>query len=308
MEGFVQDEPGTFDIVNPEADPTNSGMKRRRTLFAASRSTMLMGSLHCDIFAQKKYLLNYVPMRVTLHRNPDGFCLIKHGNTNYKISISDMTLKIPLVKVSEAMRQSVESLLLKTPALYPIKRTVMQSHLIPAGTTSFSLPGLFRGNLPSLVIFGMVKNEDRRNDPAKNCFNFEEFNISKLACFKNSEPIGHNNGLQMDFTLTSFLYTEAYKNFISAIGPHKRGVKITAFGFRAGFAFFPFQVAPPPSASLGAGSDENSVNTAVLNQGVVDVEMSFRAQTPANIDLIVYAQYNSQITINNARDVQVTNV
>ena len=300
MEAFIMDEAGKMAIVDPTAGATNSALAKRRDLFSAGSINTMIGKLHCDLFRQDKYLLSGVPMRVTLHRNPDGFCLMKSAG-DYKLTITDMTLKIPLVKLSEAMRQSLETVLVKSPAIYPITRTIMQTHMIPTGTTSFNIPGLFRGNLPHTIILGMVPNANRRDDLGKNPFDFADNQLTKLVCYKNSEPVGYNNGLQMDFEVGHRKFTEGYFNLINGLGKYNSGLRVTPYGFRAGYAFFPFKIAVPVTAD----GQESDVNTSILNQGVLDVHMTFGVQTAANIDVIVYAQYNSQITIDNAREVRV---
>ena len=123
----------------------------------------------------------------------------------------------------------------------------------------------------------------------------EEFDVNKITIYRNNEPINYNNGLKMDFT-TGSLDGEAYLNCMANLGRLKKGLKFTHDDFRAGYAFFPFKVAP---------QRELGVNASVLNHGVLSIEMGFSTQTPTNIDLIVFAQYNSEFTVDNDRNVRL---
>ena len=183
MQGFVLDSAGRHSVADPEAAIPNEGLKTRRDqFFSRSRRTLLIGGLHCDIFRQKKYLIDNVSMRIVLHRAPDAFFLIKAGATDYKLVINNMSLMVPFVKTGEAMRRSLEATLGKRmSATYNIDRTTMHTHLIPAGVTSFNIPSLFRGHLPHTVVLAMCSNANRRADTAVNPLFFEEYNASKIA-------------------------------------------------------------------------------------------------------------------------------
>ena len=297
MQGFILDEGGNLALPDPETNPHNSGLKKRRDeLFALSRKTRLIGRLHCDIFQQDKYLIEHVPLRVTLHRSPDDFCLMKAGGTTYKITISDMSLMIPRVRIGEAMRRSLESRLASGMlAQYNINRTVFHTHMLPTGSLNFHVPNLFRGRLPHTVVLAMVEAANRKPDVAKNPFELKEFELQKIVLSRNNVAVGIHSGLTVDFG-DGYNYSNAYLNLLRNTGKMSGGSLISHLHFRRGFAIYPFKVVPQESMYTDASA---------LNEGVLDLMLTFSTATAANLDLFVYAQYNSTITIDKERAVRI---
>ena len=68
--------------------------------------------------------------------------------------------------------------------------------------------------------------------------------------------------------------------------------------FRAGFNIWPFKIVPQQDLLTDASA---------LNEGVLDLRLTFSAVTAQNIDLIVLAKYNGLITIDKNRVVKVDN-
>lgn len=297
MQGFILDESGTGAIADPTADPHNSGLKKRRDkLFTLSRKNLLIGRLHCDIFRQDKYLIEKVPLRVTLHRSPAAFYLLKSGATDYKITISDMTLMVPRISLGVAMRRSLESRLADNMlAQYNINRTAMQAHLIPTGVLNFHVQTLFRGRLPHTIVIFMSRSENRRPDADKNPFVFEEFKLQKMVLARNNVAVNFNNGLVVEYG-GGRTYSNAYLNLLKNTNKMNGGSLISHSDFSGGFNVFPFKVVPQEGLYTDASA---------LNEGVLELKVTFADVTEDNIDLFVYAQYNSCITIDKDRIVRI---
>lgn len=115
---------------------------------------------------------------------------------------------VPTVKVSDAMRRSIESTLSQTPARYPLTRTVMQTPMIPAGTTSSSIPSMFTGNLPHTIIVAMVENQDRTPNYGKNPFSMHDFGMNRMVVYRNNEAVNYTNGLNVNFTNDGELFSD----------------------------------------------------------------------------------------------------
>ena len=297
MQGFILDKAGKGGLANPEANPHNEGLKKRRDeLFELSRNTALIGRLHCDIFKQDKYLIEGVPMRITLHKTPPEFYLMKTGGTEYKVNISAIKLMVPRISIGEAMRRSLESRMANNMvAYYNVNRTVMHTHLIPGGVSSFHVPNLFRGQLPHTVILAMAAAANRTPNYAKNPFVFEEFNLKEMILSRNNVPINYKNGLQVDYS-AGYGYSSAYLNLLRNTNKMKGGSLISHYAFKSGYNVYPFKVVP---------QEDLYTDASALNEGVLDLKITLSADTNANVDLFVYAQYNSCITIDKERVVRV---
>ena len=293
MQGFILDTAGSQLATDPDKElAPNEGLKARRSLFAVSKNTLLIGRLHCDVFNQDKCLIEHVPKRISLQRSPNAFCLIKSGGGDFKISVSDMSLMIPRVRTSEALRRSMESALMNNLlATYNINRTVMQAHLIPSGVTNFNIPNLFRGRLPHTVVFAMAKADGRTASLDKVPFVFEHFKMDKIVLSRNNVAVNYHNGLVTDFGIGSN-YTNAYLNLLMNTDSMSGGSLIRYDDFRAGYNVFVFKVTP---------QEDMYTDTCALNQGVLDLAMSFTAAIPENLDLFVLARFNATVTVDKDR-------
>ena len=298
MQGFIKDTAGKVNVVNPAANPTNTGLKNRRDKFwAESESVTFMGGLHADIFRQPKCLVAGVPMRITLHRSPDNFVLVQHGATTYKITIESLTLVVPTVKTSEAMRRSMESMLLKDiQAVYNIDRCVMFTHFIPGGVTSHHIPSIFRRNLPHTIVFAMARNASRTPNRGVNPFNFEEFALQRMSLTRNNEAVAYQNGLKVDYG-DGNVFTDGYYNYLKHTGcltGSGRKPLIDFDEFKAGYNLFPFRLTPASDAET---------DTSLLNTGSLDLMLTFSAVTPAGLDLFVYSLFSDSISIDKDHNV-----
>ena len=67
-----------MDVVNPLAQDAhvNTGLKQRHTYTRESKSVAMEGRLHSDLFAQDRYILGAVPIKIKLVRSRDPFCLV----------------------------------------------------------------------------------------------------------------------------------------------------------------------------------------------------------------------------------------
>ena len=67
---FYKDKAGKMDSVNPvaNADALNTGLKERYNLSKESKMVSMEGKIHSDLFAQERYILGGVPIKLKLVR------------------------------------------------------------------------------------------------------------------------------------------------------------------------------------------------------------------------------------------------
>jgi hypothetical protein len=68
----------------------------------------------------------------------------------------------------------------KTTAKYPIKRVVVNSHILNSSATKASLVNIDTGILPNHVVVGFVKNADMDGTLQSNPFNFRHLDITLI--------------------------------------------------------------------------------------------------------------------------------
>ena len=70
---FYKDKAGKMDVVNPLAQDANTGLKQRHAYTRESKSVAMEGRLHSDLFAQDRYILGAVPIKIKLVRSRNSF-------------------------------------------------------------------------------------------------------------------------------------------------------------------------------------------------------------------------------------------
>ena len=75
---FYKDKASKMDNVNPLAIAANAhtGLKERHAHTRESRSVSMEGRLHSDLFAQDRYILGAVYIKIKLVRSRNPFCLV----------------------------------------------------------------------------------------------------------------------------------------------------------------------------------------------------------------------------------------
>ena len=98
---FYKDKAGKMDSVNPLAEEANvnTGLKERHAHTRQSRSVAMEGRIHSDLFAQDRYILGAVPIKLQLVRTRDPFYLVPSAeNPNFKVVIEECVFRARQVK------------------------------------------------------------------------------------------------------------------------------------------------------------------------------------------------------------------
>ena len=146
---YEEDNPCN-DNYDPTAGGAQPGIKKRNARIKESRTFQLIGRLHMDIFMQDKYLLPGVDIDLKFTKSPTQFHLL--GGTALKrvrVEIISALLLVRSVKVNAGVSLAhIEELQKDIPAKYPLRRGVVTTFVVPAGSQSFSRENLIIGQLP----------------------------------------------------------------------------------------------------------------------------------------------------------------
>ena len=163
-----------------EPDPTKSnanvnlGLKKRASFTNESKVMDTIGRLHGDIFNQEKYLLDIVKVLLSIHRSKKQFYLIRsETNSNFKVKVLDPVLKVRKVHISSNPCLGITIALKEDTAKYSIRRVVIKSYSISAGSMSRSVDHEFRDVVPQRVAVGIVDNDAFNGAFRKKPFNFQ---------------------------------------------------------------------------------------------------------------------------------------
>ena len=256
-----------------------------------------MGPVHSDIFFQDRLILNGVNLRLKLNRAKNSFCLVSsvHG-ANFKVVITEAILYIRKVKVASSVTLRHAVALKQTPAKHPIRRVDCKVLSIPSGFSSFTPDNLFLGNIPKRLLFALVDTEACNGTYGSNPYNFKHHNLTQAGVYMDGEQIprkplflkfreaGGQNfiaGFQSLFSGTEKLSQDA-------------GNQINRGDYGSGYTAFYFDL------SLDHCTGDHFELT---KQGNLRVELHFGQALTNTVNLIIYAEFQNVIEIDEGRNV-----
>ena len=104
-----------------------------------------------------------------------------------KVVIEKAVLHMCMVRISSSVVNEHEAGLAKQNAVYPIQRCEVISHTVPIGSSSYDRGDLFRGQMPKLVVFGLVSNAALTGNYAQNPFHSQRFGVNGVSLTREGE-------------------------------------------------------------------------------------------------------------------------
>ena len=242
---LYEDDNPCNDHYDPTAQGMQPGIKKRNALIKESKTFQLIGQPHVDIFMQDKYLLPGVDIDLKFTKSPTQFHLL--GGTilrRTEVAIINAQLLARKVKVNLVVGLAhVEELQKDIPAKYPLRRGVVTTFVVPAGTRSFSRENRTSGQLPWRVFLGLVTNSTFNGHLKENPFNFRHFNLNYLSLSSNNQRFPHETVLTPYFG-DRRRYTEVLSLLYQATNVHNsdRGLVINYNNYTRGYTIYGFDL------------------------------------------------------------------
>ncbi|KAL8579102.1 hypothetical protein ACOMHN_036041 [Nucella lapillus] len=301
----------------------------------------MVGRLHADVFHQPKYMLSHVDLRVRLTRSKDVFSLMSVADANgrhcrdiddggYGLDYSEDIIPDndnvsneaqPItggqsqgIAAQEPKRKKAKSrpasasegraylgrLLIrigpqeKANARYPITKTVIRVFSMATGSFSFQEDNLFVDRIPNKMVISFVLAEAYNGSYGLNPFHFQHLSLNFLALYHQGQQIP-SKGLRPDFAGGQFV--RSYMTLFNATNTAWNDVTsgITLRDYAGGTTLFCFDLTP----SLADAVDAVEVQKA----GPIRLEAQFAAGLPSPMNVIIYAEFDSQLKITRAREV-----
>lgn len=279
----------------------NLGLDIRKLMIGKSGVVELMGKVHGDMLNQSRLLLNNVDLRIVFSlEKPEFYVMEADIDTSY-VKILSATLYMNHVTVNPNVLLAQETVLQKTPALYPYKRVEVKSYTVPANNYTLSLDNVVIGQLPNLLIFAMVDNDAYSGKRSLNPFNFKHNNLAQINLTVNGVQVP-SEPLQMNYSKEPYISTRAYNTLFKATGIHyfDKGHQITKKFYDNGCFLLAFDLTADHSNNNAAAC------TGLLNSGTVRIEGRFREGLKKTITCIVYTEFDAVIEIDRDRNVHTT--
>lgn len=153
---FYHDTFGKLNVLDPE----DANLKLNRNDYGKlTHTASLQGLIHTVTFNQGKRLINYVPLRITLHRLKNHFVLLSaHKNPDYIVQVLGIVfclwkVQLTLNKFEETHKQQERG-----PVLYHLSRVDIQGHSLAAGLTLLYWDNAILVQYPACVLTGMISN------------------------------------------------------------------------------------------------------------------------------------------------------
>lgn len=287
---YAQDTP-----YNHIDDLQNTGLQIRAANFNDSTWVQVMAPIHCDLFDQSKYLINNIDLHLTIYRNSDSFCLMSpQAAQAYKIEVTSMKWYIKAVEVSKAANLGLEHALRFNSAKYPIRRVELKTIHINAGVRETPENAVFNGQIPRRIVFGCVDADAYHGTYGKSPFNFKNYTISEVSVTAGGQ-IFPSKPLTMDFVHNRFVrpFVQLFEGL--GISDENKGISINMLKYKNGTCLFAFDLSP---------DEDDGNHWDLIKEGATSIDVKFTDAVPAGgIELIVYAEFDNLITIDNMRNV-----
>ena len=296
---FYKDKAGKMDSVNPvaNADAVNTGLQERYNHSKESKMVSMEGKIHSDLFAQDRYILGGIPIKLKLVRSSATFSLVSSTDpAAYKVVIEDCVFRVRKVNVSPTVMIGHTEALKHTTAKYPINRVECKVFSTPRGNYSGNQPNIFQGQLPDRIVIGMVDSTAFNGSFKKNPFNFKNYDITYLALTVNGEHLP-SKPLQLKFGdeqganyVAAFqtLYAGSNKLFLN------EGNGISRDEYPKGYTLFVFNL----TADLCARD-----HLQPIKSGNISLEVQFGTALTSAINIVVLGEFESLIEIDANRNV-----
>ena len=267
----------------------NSGYNRRKSCVRESQLVELYGRLHLDLFMQERFLVNAVDMKLKLTRSKPGFVLMG-DSADYQIKLEQVHLYVRKVTLNPAVLLAHAKALDKTPVKYPVQRVEMKTYAVTKGGLTANHQNVFMGQIPKIIIVGMVRSESFNGAVKTNPFYFEHNSIDFIALHVNGEQFP-SKAFKPDFSEGLFM-REYHSVFADTNMDGDQSNNIDREDYKLGSTLFAFDLTP------GQG-DSGHFN--LIRTGNVDVEIHFARASTTNQNVILYAQFDNVMEIDKNR-------
>lgn len=300
-DGWCNDEAGNMDVSDPTlvtapaagstaAVNGNAGLKTRHARLAG-KSVTYHGRLHCDIFHQDKLILDGCNIKIKLIRNKAPFILQSAASSpNYRVFMESAIFHVWRKQIHPDILMPLTTALKTRPAQYNLKRVDMKTFTVPVQTTTHNLT-LYKGQLPSLIILGLVSNTALNGSYTENPLNFKHFGVTLVELQVNGNSV---NAFKFDgLNFTNGDYNLAYDSIRTAM--HKSfkntsvGIKPEEYG--KGYTLYAFDLTPNDPAGH---SGENP-------EGEIRLNLAFTEALTNAATLVCYAETDAIFTIDHTR-------
>lgn len=259
----------------------------RVAVVAAGREFEMVGKLHTDLAHQPKAIPGGCSVRITLVRNKPEFYMMSDCNKHFpSFETDDVYFESHKILVIDAYEKDLNNLMKKKSITYNHTSKRLKTISVQDNVTDTILENVFTGQMPSMILFCMVKaaafNGDYKLDP----YDFQPFGLNFFQCIVDGIPFPSR-----PFTpnFSKGLCGREYYALFQALGQNGTDPY-------SNISFSDFQkdrmiIAQNFTASLSHGYDGLSVLDSPKN-GSMQIYLRFDKPLAEPIKVIIYAEFD----------------
>ena len=291
--GWNEDEPEKMN------DENNEGFKFRSKASTDAKQWQLYGPLFLNMTRQSRYLLPQTDLTFKLLRSKAAFVIhqLAKPTSEFKIDFVKCTLWVRRVKVNNSVIAGHSSGLEKHNAIYPVQHVDLKTFTITSGTHSTVRDRLYMSHCPKLLVVGLLDHEAFNGKLELNPFNFEHFNLNKIAIYRDGELIP---GQSFTPNFSDKQYARTYANTMSSLNLFNTDDSngLTMEHFENGYNLYVFNLSP--DATTG------STHRSPLQFANLRLEMNFAKALTKAVNVLLFAVFDAKVEITKLRDVLVS--
>ena len=266
-------------------------MQRRKIMLDGGGLIEMMGPLYCDLFNSDRFLLDNIPIRINLWKSDDKFSLIGKKDNGFNVYFEEVKIWIRHQLVSPRVMIAHKHTIQKTNAIYPIKNSVVK--VFPIQNNSLIVSQEISDSfIPDKVIIAMTDALSSTGISEKNPFNFKHFYLEECYLRIDNHEKPYLNRIKLNFEQN--MYLDGYMTLFDALNNHNVGNNISRTDWPNGFPVFAFNLQPITTCN---GDYLSNKKKSLITVDLKFAQKSIDAHGKADISLIVYFEYSSQIEI-----------
>jgi hypothetical protein len=259
------------------SDPTSADFKVRQD--AITTEFDMVGRPHLDFFAQTRYLLPAIDVRLQLHRSPEKFYLLcdAAGVANeYRFVITQAKLLVKKCTIlPQILSAHLRHLDAGSRACYPLRSVEMKSYTLPQGTVQNTNENVINGLLPDRLIVALVPTIAVHGGYDQNPFGFGNCGLGSIVVSANGDQV-YRQEYQVNFDQNQCVEPFYYLFEALGVGPFSEGPHITLDEFKNGKTFFVFNIR------------DIKEDFCVPRYGNVRIDLKFHTATPYGLTVLLH--------------------
>lgn len=287
---LYKNDEGPLEVVNAKAvQRSNPTLMWRNSFTKLSKPVDLEGLLPIDLAEQNRVLLDNLQWSIKLWPQSDKVCLMSGDeDAAYRVEIMEAFLNICSVSVADEIYQAQMTTLLKSPAMYYLRKSDIRPFSLSAGISTFQIENVYQGAIPEAIILVLMSSTSYMGSYSTNPWFFDHCNLSEVTFVVDGKN-RPSNALTTDFA--NDLFMSAY----STVQNGRRACFINRRLYPKGYAIYEIDLA-----------DHSSEYLTVNKTGHTRLDLRFSTPLQESKILLLYARFPTIMEIDHHRTVKIS--